>query len=39
VVFFISRQKGAGRNNKTGGCPKSTQTEVNIAALLIIYAS
>jgi hypothetical protein len=39
VVFFILRRRGSGRNNETGGCPKSTQTEVNIAALLVIYAS
>jgi hypothetical protein len=33
VVFSISRQKGAGRNDESGGHPKSTRTEVNIAAV------
>jgi hypothetical protein len=33
VVFSISRRKGASRNDERGGRPKSTRTEVNIAAV------
>jgi hypothetical protein len=34
---MISRQKGAGRDDERGGRPKSTRTEVNIAAVTADY--
>jgi hypothetical protein len=34
VVFTISRQKGLVEDNERGGRPKSTRTEVNIAAVV-----
>jgi len=33
VVFSISRRKGLVKNDKNAGRPKSTRTEVNIAAV------
>ena len=32
-VFLISERKGAGRNDERGGCPKSTQTDINSSAV------